>query len=183
MRITYSNSSTNIPFLDLNIHHEDEKICFKVYEKTLSIHAYLTPDTAHPLPTLKGFILGEVIRYRRICTFDTDFIAIRKLLFMRLQARGYSPIWLYTFMFKPVSRNPPMKVQGNSCTVLPLRFTRSTAYPNIRKELRELETLIQSEINEQTTLMLSFSQSPKLAKLCLRSDLTREQLAFLDENG
>ena len=183
MNITSSQSTTNIPFLDLDIHHDDNKIYIKVYEKALSIHAYLTPDTSHPLPTLKGFILGEVIRYRRICTLDADFIAIRKLLFIRLQARGYDPLWLYTFMFKPVTRNPPIKVQGTSCTVLSLRFTRSTSYPSIRSELKELEKTIQSEINERTTLMLSFSQSPNLAQLCLRSDLTREQISFLDENG
>jgi len=97
---TYYMSSTAVDFLDITIFKASAEhigsLYTRLFEKTLN--KYLPPlhFSAHPKHALTAFISGELIRYTRVCSLESDFIAARHRFRYRLQARGYPNAFINT---------------------------------------------------------------------------------------
>ena len=91
INITFEKGINSIDFLDLTIFRANDNIAFKIFQKPLNNYNYIPMMSHHPVSTLRGFITGELTRYKRYCTFQEDFQSIADLFFNRLLARGYPP--------------------------------------------------------------------------------------------
>ncbi|KAJ8024865.1 hypothetical protein HOLleu_34899 [Holothuria leucospilota] len=89
-------SKTEVTYLDLKIFKGNKFqstgiLDTKVYTKPTETFQYLDRNSAHPLATFKGFIKGEVLRYARLCSNESDFLEKRNSFTERLLTRSYSP--------------------------------------------------------------------------------------------
>jgi hypothetical protein len=93
LQVTYQIHAETIDFLDISIfktknEEGNYQLHTKVYQKPHNTYQYVPFLSNHPASTKSGFIKGELIRYRRICSRDIDYSIIRSALWERLRNRG-----------------------------------------------------------------------------------------------
>lgn len=66
----------------------------KVFFKSTDTHSLLHKTSFHPKHTFKGIIKSQLIRFHRICSFDTHIEEACQTLFKVLCTRGYSKRFL-----------------------------------------------------------------------------------------
>ena len=90
-------SFDSVSFLDFVV-YKPEMICndlnriilnVKLYEKPLNKHLYLPFHSSHPNHCFKAFIKAEIVRFRRNCSCDVDYLYEKMEFKTRLLARGY----------------------------------------------------------------------------------------------
>lgn len=84
----------SIDFLDTTVFKgpnfcNDSKLDIKVFFKSTDTHALLHKHSFHPKHTFRGIIKAQLLRFKRICTQETDFKVAVKTLFRALRNRGY----------------------------------------------------------------------------------------------
>ena len=82
--------STSVNFMDLTISIKDGRLVTTLYEKSQNLYLYIPPHLSHPRGVLNGLIFGQVLRIRRLCTYESDADAKIRQFFDRLIARGHS---------------------------------------------------------------------------------------------
>ncbi|KAJ7207457.1 hypothetical protein GGX14DRAFT_316358, partial [Mycena pura] len=65
-----------------------------VYQKALNAYLYIPWNSCHSLDSKRAWVKGELIRYVRICSKESDFAKIRTEFATRLRERGYPGRWL-----------------------------------------------------------------------------------------
>ncbi|KAJ7119196.1 hypothetical protein C8R43DRAFT_857885, partial [Mycena crocata] len=65
-----------------------------VYQKALNAYLYIPWNSCHSVESKRAWVKGELIRYVRICSRESDFARIRTDFMVRLRERGYPPRWL-----------------------------------------------------------------------------------------
>ena len=86
-----SHSSTNIPFLDVNVSlTNDGNISTDLYTKPADKHQHLLYSSCHPLHTKKAIPFSLALRLRRICSTDATFHTRTAQLATYLLKRGYN---------------------------------------------------------------------------------------------
>lgn len=90
IKFTIEQSTSSINFLDLTISIKDNHPHFTCHQKSLNTYTYITNRSAHPIALKKGFIKGELIRYIRNSSLESDFNSLRSTFKIRLLRRGYS---------------------------------------------------------------------------------------------
>jgi hypothetical protein len=81
--------STSINFMDLSITLVDGRISTSIFEKAQNLYLYIPPHSSHPKVVYTGLIYGQVLRYRRLCSLQSDADAKIQEFFSRLTARGH----------------------------------------------------------------------------------------------
>lgn len=94
IRLKYTFNKTSIDFLDTTVYkgenfERNQKLDIKVYFKETDTHTLLYKTSFHPRHIFKGLIKAQLIRFRRICTQEKDFMEAVKILFDALKQRGY----------------------------------------------------------------------------------------------
>ena len=88
IKFTSSHSSTNIPFLDVNVSlTNDGNISIDLFTKPTDKHQHLLYSSCHPLHTKKDSL---ALRLRRICSTDATFHTRTAQLATCLLKRGYN---------------------------------------------------------------------------------------------
>ena len=67
----------------------------RLYSKPQNAYLYIPANSLHSGHMFQAFINAEISRYRLMCMVDSDYLDLRKLLFLRLRSRGYSERYLY----------------------------------------------------------------------------------------
>ena len=67
-------TGTSVPFLDTLVSIDGRKLKTTLYSKPTDAHLYLRSDSCHPKACTKGLVKGELLRARRICTKEQDFM-------------------------------------------------------------------------------------------------------------
>ena len=88
-------STSSVDFLDTTTFKgpdfaEKLRLNVKVYFKPTDTHALLHGSSFHPRHTYAGLLKSQLLRFSRICSNQSDFMAAVKILFTALAARGYS---------------------------------------------------------------------------------------------
>ena len=74
IKFTSSHSSTNVPFLDVNVSLTDNgDISTDLYTKPTDKHQHLLYSSCHPSHTKKAIPFSLALRLRRICSTDETF--------------------------------------------------------------------------------------------------------------
>jgi hypothetical protein len=99
LEYTFQCSCESIDFMDCTIFFPPDfkstgKLAVKTYQKPFHRYTYIPPSSAHPISCTKGWVKGLLIAYARGNTFELHFNAMKALLWERLRARGYQPLFL-----------------------------------------------------------------------------------------
>lgn len=196
--LTYEYGES-INFLDLTIFKTSEnRIAFKVFQKILNKYQYLPLISFHPPATIRGFIIGELIRYKRICSFNYDFYYITQLFYNRLLNRGFNTYYL-TRIFGPFigDYNGFPIIKNNTKT------THITFYPNqdktfrvfirytpqnvyfinfFKKELFKLSTQVSKLFLAHCEIQTVFTSNPNVINLTVRSALSSGQIKLIQHH-
>ena len=93
MKLTheYSNSSNqSLPFLDVQVHLNNNQIQTDLHTKPTDIHQYLLKSSCYPVHTKHTIPFSLALRLRRICSTDHFFNKRCYELINLLALRGYS---------------------------------------------------------------------------------------------
>ena len=91
IKFTSSHSSTNVPFLDVNVSLTDNgDISTDLYTKPTDKHQHLLYSSCHPSHTKKAIPFSLALRLRRICSTDETFNTRAAQLTTYLLKRGYN---------------------------------------------------------------------------------------------
>ena len=166
IHLTINYSKEKVEFLDLDIRIIGNQLVYSVFQKELNKYMYLTPKSCHPKSTLKGFIRGEFIRYKRLSLLPSDLAKIKLLFKIRLLARGY-PILLINQALTIPPRSNKTK------TVLPviIRYSLRTNLPNLPAFLKRFQYSFCPWI-KNSKLTIAFSKSQNITGLLSRPKLT-----------
>jgi hypothetical protein len=103
IKIESNTSLKSTIFLDLNIYinpDSPQKLQVACFQKSMNKYLYL-PFTSYHNDSLKqNFIRGELIRYLRNCSEQTNFTSMKIAFFGRLRARGYPAEFLLPIFLK-----------------------------------------------------------------------------------
>ena len=73
LKFTFETGSS-VPFLDTLVSVDGRRLKTTLYSKPTDAHLYLRSDSCHPKSCTKGLVKGELLRARRICTKEVDFV-------------------------------------------------------------------------------------------------------------
>lgn len=95
IQLKYELDEKTIDFLDTTTFkgptfHLSHKLDVKVHFKITDTHALLFKTSLHPKHTFAGIVKSQLLRFKRICTRETDFHEAKRILFTELKKRGYS---------------------------------------------------------------------------------------------
>jgi hypothetical protein len=178
LRTTEEHSLHSLHVLDIEIYKKDNKLEFKTFQKSLNSYQYLMPSSLHPKHTLKGYILGEILRYRRTNSEDTNFRMMKHLFYKRLLDRGFSenflnPIFIGHFIEKPTE--PP-----KDTIVLCLPHSTRPITSEIKRATKELLKYLKTD---NLKILLTNTQPPNIGRIATRSSLTDIQKKIIKEEN
>ena len=105
IKFTQECSKTTLPFLDVSVLIAQNKIFTTLHKKPTDSHSYLHYNSCHPVHIKNSIIYSQFLRYKRICTRNTDFIDHSKELTTHLLHKAY-PIKVITKQWNKVTKIP-----------------------------------------------------------------------------
>ncbi len=76
--------------LKITIDPESDRLTCETHQKSMNLHLYIPPNSAHPTGLLRGLVFGRMRACWHQNTDKANFVRMAKLLSDRLIARGYS---------------------------------------------------------------------------------------------
>lgn len=146
-------SKEHIDFLDTTVYkgpdfNNSGRLDLKVFFKETDTHALLHKTSFHPNHCFAGIVKSQLLRFKRICTQETDFKNACKILFSALRKRGYTRTFLRkaarTFhLVKVRDTRPKIPLVTNYSSLSLLANTRMKAnFENREDNLLEEFTII-----------------------------------------
>lgn len=177
IKVTLEYSQKEINFLDTTIFIADSKLQTKVFFKPTDTHQLLHKSSFHPKHTFKGLLKSQIIRFKRICSFKSDFDDTCKILFAVLKHRGYglremrttkNDIWFnYCEKTKSTEQDQLIPIILDFCSV----------GQQLGRNFKDL--LGKEKCFKDQKLVLAFKNSKNIRQLLVRSKLeTCKQGAF-----
>jgi hypothetical protein len=92
LKWTSDGLTDEIVFMDLRIKIDpfSNRIVYETYQKSMNLHLYIPPNSAHPHGVLRSLVFGRLQACWHQNTEEYNFVKIAALLAQRLIARGYS---------------------------------------------------------------------------------------------
>jgi hypothetical protein len=170
----FNFSAKHVDFLDLSIHIINNNLEIDLYQKPINKYLYLPANSHHPIHQITGFIRGELLRYRRICSNDQRFKVHKLEFYNRLKKRGYSRKFLDKLFLQPLT---PRTRTHHSKPIINfiIRYHPCASFIKIlKKHLKNLNLKYPNQV-----FRLVFKNSPNLQKLLIKSALSDRQQALL----
>lgn len=97
----FSDRSSDVTFMDLNIHLRRGFLFTSLYAKPMALHLYIPPTSCHAPGIATGLVFGHFFRIFELCSHQHDIEQEMYLFFKCLLDRGYtfsqlSPLFLAT---------------------------------------------------------------------------------------
>ena len=179
IKFTSSHSSTNIPFLDVNVSlTNDGNISTDLYTKPTDKHQHLLYSSCHPLHTKKAIPFSLALRLRRICSTDATFHTRTAQLATYLLKRGYNR----NFVNKQIRRAADIPRQLtlqtkdiNKPKRTPFITTFNPSLPHISHIIKKYFNLLLSSNRCKSVFqhppVVAFRRSPNLRDLLVTAKL------------
>ena len=179
IKFTSSHSSTNIPFLDVNVSlTNDGNISTDLYTKPTDKHQHLLYSSCHPLHTKKAIPFSLALRLRRICSTDATFHTRTAQLATYLLKRGYNR----NFVNKQIRRAADIPRQLtlqtkdiNKPKRIPFITTFNPSLPHISHIIKKHFNLLLSSNRCKSVFqyppVVAFRRSPNLRDLLVTTKL------------
>ena len=139
-------SNTSIPFLDVSVTLEGEKLTTDLYCKSTDKHQYLYHTSCHPKHTKTSLPYCLALRLRRICSSENLVQKRTNEMLHHLIQRGYKKRCTHDAIKKVslVTREEALadKTKPKSLQRVPFVVTYSPMLPNIPKILHETHPIL-----------------------------------------
>ena len=89
IKFTEDHSTYGLPFLDTFTYIEENTLKTRVYHKPTDNKQYLHYSSCHPLQQKNAIPYGLLVRAKRICTKESEFISEAKMIINKLRERKY----------------------------------------------------------------------------------------------
>ena len=89
IKFTMETSEFGLPFLDTFIYKEDQQLNTRVYHKPTDNKQYLLYTSCHPKQHKDAIPYGLLVRAKRICTKNDEFILEAQSIIRTLRTRKY----------------------------------------------------------------------------------------------
>ena len=90
LQFTHTISETELPFLDINLRISGDHIRTSIHYKATDTHSYLHYNSSHPRHCKESLPYSQLIRLRRICSDQADFLDKAQEMASFFERRGYS---------------------------------------------------------------------------------------------
>ena len=74
LQFTHTISETELPFLDINLRISGGRIRTSIHYKATDTHSFLHYDSSHPRHCKESLPYSQLLRLRRICSDQADFL-------------------------------------------------------------------------------------------------------------
>ena len=106
IKFTIETSSKSITFLDTTVKKEENgSLSTTLYCKPTDSHDYLLYSSEHPRHILNGIPFSQMLRVRRICTKNEDFLINASMLTSHFIRRGYPTHLIITALKRALKLN------------------------------------------------------------------------------
>ena len=141
IKFTHECSKSTLPFLNVSVQIAQNKISTTLHKKPTDSHGYLHYNSCHQVHIKNSIIYSQFLRYKRICTRNTDFIDHSRELTTYLLHKAY-PIKVITKQCNKVNKIPPttllIQKQQTSTNCLPLvQIYHPTIVPTNKADMKE----------------------------------------------
>ena len=182
INITWDVSSSQAEFLDLAITLDDNRLQTATHQKALNAYLYIPANSFHSRSMKVSFIKSELRRYATNSSTVGAFRQTQHAFFLRLRARGYTPLFLRKIFdqvhYVPPSQRPSFTLQPRQLSQPPIvlklpyipafqRLTMGvllTLTPNLKSWLHN---------HPNARALIAWTRSRNFADLVLSSDHTR----------
>ncbi|XP_033111017.1 uncharacterized protein LOC117112070 [Anneissia japonica] len=162
IKFTSEYSHTSIPFLDVAVTINNNRISTSLHSKSTDSHAYLNFHSSHPLGLKKSIIFSQCLRIKRICSDINDYNFHVNNLAGFFLSRGY-PLNLIKSQITKAARRSRQDLLSPkirpTCNRIPLILDFHPSITSLSRTIRNDFTPLQR--NESTRLL--FDQPPLLA--------------------
>ena len=181
LKFTSVISNLALDVLDLTFYPKQGKLEYRTYQKPINKYLYIPQFSNHPPASIKGFIKGELIRYSRTNSEYNNCLAIRKHFYKRLLERGYSRTYLNSIFSDKTHRTSSqrLEIDPEFHAIQPLPYIQSTRIKLLREFFKNTD-LIPDPFKK---IIPVWATTPSLARILLRSKLSKEQSAYLKSMG
>ena len=104
IKFTHECSKTTLPFLDVSVQIAQNKIFTTLHKNPTVSLSYLHYTSCHPVHIKNSIIYSQFLRYKGICTRNTNFIEHSKEITTRLLHKAY-PFKIITKQWKKSEKN------------------------------------------------------------------------------
>jgi len=175
IKLTFTHSMWSIDFLDVTIfkleHNNNFTLQTKIFFKKTDSHQLLHTSSFHPQHIFSSIIYSQILRFKRISSFKTDFDKTCAILFSSLKDRGYSK-----FKLKNIKRrvwfDEPVKVgRTDKTSAKDLPFI--VDYCPFGQALSQLHrnTLKHYPLSQKHRLLTAFYNQKNLGNFLIRAKL------------
>lgn len=174
---------TTVFFTPISPNHK--KFSTKVFFKPTDTHSLLHKTSNHPKHTFKGIIKSQIIRYYRICSFQSDLDSAISELFKALRHRHYSKRFLRqikTETLQDLTHNSPNTPRPHT-HLIPLITKFSQPMPLLHRKLKNNFTTFskQHPTFQDYTPISAYKRNRNLKDMLTKSTFTRHHLAQTPE--
>ena len=187
IKFTLEHSEESVNFLDTTVHLENGKLWMDLYSEPKDSHSYLHYTSAHPVQCKKSLPYSQLLRVRRICSRQQDFLRHSGMILYHFKARGY-PIDLLEQALTRVmalDRKELLKVSEKITTrddVVALVTTFNPQFTDLNKIVKQnwalLERLSITKTISESKVIVSYKRLKNL-----RDILVGARLLKLDQNN
>lgn len=183
IKVTSNIQPDKIEFLDTEVffveRESSKHLATRVFFKNTDTHALLHKSSYHPKHTFRGIVKSQLIRFRRICTFECDVEQATLTLFAALRKRGYSRRFLRSikaqvrFSFQtPLQDNMPTR---NDSNLLPFVQTFHQRAANWNRQIRENFVQLQNQTPQLQDfhLISAYRRNKNLKDVLIRTRFDR----------
>ncbi|XP_028410255.1 uncharacterized protein LOC114532856 [Dendronephthya gigantea] len=168
----------SLHFLDLFITIVNRKLVTSIYSKPTDAHLYLSAQSSHPKSQIRGIAKGVALRLRRICSEDSDFLAISKIYAKYLIDCGHNSTHVNQVfeevgsMTRHEARNKKPKSRGGKCVFV----TKYNPHaPNIASILAKHRDIIDTDerasaILPKDSIQVAYTRGANLKELLAPSN-------------
>lgn len=180
--VTLTYHDTEISFLDTTIFKHTENnvttLQTKVYFKETDTHQLLHRSSFHPTHTFKGILKSQVLRFRRLSSYKTDYDWACRTLFHSLRKRGYN----YRLLRKTkldIWNNYTPKNTSNNKPMLPIVIPYNPLSAHIVYQWKKL--IHEHEKFKDYRVIAAFSRNKNLGELL--APRKPKQILYTDEQA
>ena len=98
LQFTHTIADNELSFLDITLRITDDHISTTICYKDTDTHTYLHHQSSHPSHCKKGLPRSQLLRLRRLCSEDSDFLEKGGEMVSFFEQRGYSPARLQNYL-------------------------------------------------------------------------------------
>ena len=139
---TWTLHFCNIPFLDVNILLQNNKLETDFFCKPTNKHQYFLQSSSHPYHTKQSIPYSLALRLRRICSKDTFFLTRSKWVNNIIVRRSHKKIIVREQIIRAqlITRKKSQEEHisaSETPEIIPFIITHNLALPNIQSVLRK----------------------------------------------